>query len=592
MGRFIPSERIAKKMPTFAAIDIGSNSCRLKIARVHAHRLKTLAEDREVTRLGGSVFDTGLISPEAMAATLRALKRFQRAVQSHGVDRIRVVATAAMRDARNSAAFQAWVKAETGWNMEIISGLEEGRLIHLGVTGAEPGAGGRVLLLDLGGGSCEVTLSEHKHIKETVSLPLGAVRLTEQFLSDDPAPRDGLVRMRQLIARELRRAHRRIQPGRSPLVIATSGTAAALSAACALGTKNGKQGAKKSARLGAKSGAKSADRAEDRAAILAGMVPARAVRKLAGKLAKMSLPEREAVPGIGPRRAEIIVAGAEVYAEIFESFNLKGFRYSPLGLRDGILAQMLAEQDARAKAHREFEHERWESVLSTARRYGVDPRQADPVRAHTVQLFRELKSMHELQPEYESWLAAAAMLRDTGNSSTTRAITGTRNTSSPARRFTATPNCSARWSRPSRATWARAAPSPATALCATFPPTSTRTSTRRGPAASRIRIESGSRLGRSSRQHAGLPQAGLSGVASWAHRRGIGVVVAAQGSRLLPRGLRARALRHAGINSAPCVDPEAIAAAADAAPCRPAQWILCASGSPRLRCPVIRRPRN
>ena len=398
-------------MPTFAAIDIGSNSCRLKIARVHAHRLKTVAEDREVTRLGGSVFDTGLISPEAMAATLRALKRFQRSVQSHGVDRIRVVATAAMRDARNSAAFQAWVKAETGWNMEIISGLEEGRMIHLGVTSAEPGAGGRVLLLDLGGGSCEMTLSEHKRIKETVSLPLGAVRLTEQFLSDDPAPRDGLSRMRQLIARELRRAHRRIQPGRATLVIATSGTAAALSAACSQGAKNGKPGARKAGKF---AGKPRSDRAEDRSAILAGMVPARSVRKLARKLAKMALPQREAVPGIGPRRAEIIVAGAEVYAEILESFGLKGFRYSPLGLRDGILAQMLAEQDARAKAHREFEHERWESVLATARRYGVDARQAEPVRAHAVQLFRELKAVHELPPEYESWLAAAAMLRDTG----------------------------------------------------------------------------------------------------------------------------------------------------------------------------------
>ena len=254
-------------MPTFAAIDIGSNSCRLKIARVHAHRLKTLAEDREVTRLGGSVFDTGLISPEAMAATLRALKRFQRAVQARGVDRIRVVATAAMRDARNSAAFQAWVKAETGWNMEIISGLEEGRLIHLGVTGAEPGAGGRVLLLDLGGGSCEVTLSEHKRIKETVSLPLGAVRLTEQFLPDDPAPPDGLARMQQLIARELRRAHRRIQPGRAPLVIATSGTAAALSAAYAQGTK------RQARRQRAGKSLKSVLTAEDRSAILAGMVP-------------------------------------------------------------------------------------------------------------------------------------------------------------------------------------------------------------------------------------------------------------------------------------------------------------------------------
>ncbi len=400
-------------MPTFAAIDIGSNSCRLKIAKVQAHRLKTVAEDREVTRLGGSVFDTGLISPEAMAATLRALKRFQRAVQAHGVDRIRVVATSAMRDARNAAAFQAWVKAETGWNMEIISGLEEGRLIHLGVIGSEPGAGGRVLLLDLGGGSCEITLSEHKRIKETVSLPLGAVRLTEQFLSDDPVAPDGMARMRRLIARELRRAHRRIEPGRAPLVIATSGTAAALSDAWSAAARNGKSGGKKTGKTVAKARLAS-DHTRHRSAILAGMVPARAVRKLASKLAKMSLPQREAVPGIGPRRSEIIVAGAQVYAEVLETFGLSGFRYSPLGLRDGILAQMLAEQDARAKAHREFEHERWESVLATARRYGVDRRQADPVRTHAVQIFRELKAVHELPPEYESWLATAAMLRDSG----------------------------------------------------------------------------------------------------------------------------------------------------------------------------------
>ena len=395
-------------MPTFAAIDIGSNSCRLKIARVVTHQLKTLAEDREVTRLGASVFESGLVSPEAMAATLRALKRFQRAVQAHGVDQIRVVATSAMRDARNGAAFQAWVKAETGWNLEIISGLEEGRLIHLGVMSSEPGTGGRVILLDLGGGSCEITLSEHKRIVETISLPLGAVRLTEQFLSADPAPADGLARMKQLISRELRRAHRKIEPGRAPQVIATSGTAAALSDAWMAGAIEGKGlSGKGAAKSGGQRGGKSKSAAM-------GMVPAAAVRKLANKLSKMSLPEREAVSGIGPRRAEIIVAGTQVYAELLESFGLAGFRYSPLGLRDGILAQMLAGQDARAKAHREFEHERWESVLGTARRYGVDTKQAEPVRAHALQLFKELRHLHNLPEEYESWLAAAAMLRDTG----------------------------------------------------------------------------------------------------------------------------------------------------------------------------------
>ena len=384
-------------MPTFAAIDIGSNSCRLKIARVVAHQLKTVHEDREVTRLGSSVFDSGLVSPDAMAATLRALKRFQRAVQSHGVDQVRVVATSAMRDARNAPAFQAWVKAETGWNMEIISGLEEGRLIHRGLMQNEPGVGGRVLLVDLGGGSCEITLSEQKRIKETVSMPLGAVRLTEEFLQEDPPPRDGIKRMRQLIARELRRAHRKIYAVRVPLVIATSGTAAALSEAIAAARKSAKKSTRGSA-------------AKD----LGALTQAKEVRKLAAKLARMTLPDREAVPGIGPRRAEIIVAGAQVFAELLESFDLKGFRYSPLGLRDGMLAQMLAEQDARAAAHRELEHERWKSVLATAKRYGVDPRQSEPVRTHALQLYRDLKSMHELPADYESWLGAAAILRDTG----------------------------------------------------------------------------------------------------------------------------------------------------------------------------------
>jgi exopolyphosphatase/guanosine-5'-triphosphate,3'-diphosphate pyrophosphatase len=399
-------------MPTFAAVDVGSNSCRLKIAKVVAHQLRMVHEDREVTRLGASVFESGLVSPEAMANTIAALKRFQRAVQAHGVDRIRVVGTAAMRDARNGAAFQAWVKAETGWTMETISGLEEGRLIHLGVMAGEsgksgPGMGGRVLLVDLGGGSCEITLSEKKRIKETISVPLGAVRLTEEFLTDDPPSAEELARMRRWIGRELRRAQRKIKPAGVTWMIGTSGTAAALSEACGPSSKSAKKRA-----------GKSAGQRVSKLARSAGDVPAMAatrdVRRMATRLAKMTLAEREAVEGIGPRRAEIIVAGAEVFSELLESFGLAGFRYSPLGLRDGILAQMLAEQDARAKAHREFEHERWESVLATARRYGVDPKQAEAVRAHAIQLYRDLKALHKLPPEYESWLAAAAVLRETG----------------------------------------------------------------------------------------------------------------------------------------------------------------------------------
>ena len=183
-------------MPTFAAVDIGSNSVRLKIAKVVRGRLETLHEDREVTRLGESVFADGALDPQAMALTLRVLRRFHRATQTHATDRVRVVATSALRDAGNSRAFLDWVRTATGWKVEVISGLEEGRLIHLGVLATARIAKSRALLIDLGGGSCELTLSVSGHIEDMVSLPIGAVRLTQTFLHHDPPKRAELEQMR------------------------------------------------------------------------------------------------------------------------------------------------------------------------------------------------------------------------------------------------------------------------------------------------------------------------------------------------------------------------------------------------------------
>src|SRR5436309_14036728 len=120
-------------MPIFAAVDIGSNSVRLSIAKLSRGRLQVLHQDREVTRLGKGVFDGGSLDPQAIAHTIKVLKRFHRAVQDFSADQIRVVATSALRDARNSRAFIEWVRSATGWKLEVISGLEEGRLIHLGV---------------------------------------------------------------------------------------------------------------------------------------------------------------------------------------------------------------------------------------------------------------------------------------------------------------------------------------------------------------------------------------------------------------------------------------------------------------------------
>jgi len=149
-----------------------------------------------------------------------------------------VVATSALRDARNSQAFLEWVRSATGWRVEIISGLEEARLIHLGLVSSRRVDASTALMIDLGGGSCELTVSGRGHIRDTVSLPLGAVRLTDEFLGHDPPRKGELKRLRGFIAREVDRISHRITSARVKNVIATSGTAAALASTASHLRKN------------------------------------------------------------------------------------------------------------------------------------------------------------------------------------------------------------------------------------------------------------------------------------------------------------------------------------------------------------------
>jgi exopolyphosphatase/guanosine-5'-triphosphate,3'-diphosphate pyrophosphatase len=194
--------------------------------------------------------------------------------------------------------------------------------------------------------------------------------------------------MRQFISRELRKAQRRLQGRKVRNVIATSGTAAALVDASAAFNKL-------------------KNPVKDFAA-------ARAVRKLTDKLTRLDNARRADVPGIGPKRSEIVIAGAHVYSDIVEKLALPGFRYSPMGLRDGILAEMLAQQDTAIRAHQLLEAERWEGVLELCRRYGSDLQANEAVRGHARQLFRELQRVHDLPPGYEFWLECGAMLHDVG----------------------------------------------------------------------------------------------------------------------------------------------------------------------------------
>jgi exopolyphosphatase / guanosine-5'-triphosphate,3'-diphosphate pyrophosphatase len=376
-------------MPTFAAVDIGSNSVRLKIARLQSGRLRALHEDREVTRLGEGVFGSGFLTPDSIAETVKVLRRFHRATQQIVTDSVRVVATSALRDARNSQAFLEWVRSATGWRVEIISGVEEARLIHLGLVSSARVDRSPTLMMDLGGGSCELTVTQGGHIRDAVSLPLGAVRLTNEFLRHDPIRKGELKRLRGFITREVNRIIDRMSTAKLKNVIATSGTAAALAAV-----------------------ASHLRRGTSRQRLI---VSSAEMKRIAKRLARLPVAERRKIEGIGPRRAEIIVAGATVYQELLDRLRLKGFRYSPLGLRDGILAQMAADYDRSTRSGRQVEFERWESIMAAVNHYRVDRKHALDVRDAATLLFSALRSLHRLPPEYREWLSAAAMLYEVGD---------------------------------------------------------------------------------------------------------------------------------------------------------------------------------
>jgi exopolyphosphatase/guanosine-5'-triphosphate,3'-diphosphate pyrophosphatase len=371
-------------MPVLAAVDIGSNSVRLSIAELRRGRLISLHEDREVTRLGEGVFKDGNLDPRAMARSLKVLRRFHRAVQSYAVERTRVVATSALRDSNNARVFAEWVKSATGWKLEIISGFEEGRLIHLGLLANLRTRPVRMMLIDLGGGSCELTFSARGHIKEMVTLPLGAVRLTQEFIRHDPPAKEELTRLREFVAEETARIPRQLARSSVRVAIATSGTAAALA------------GAAQSLKLGRT------------------QVSQQAMAKLAKRLAKMTQRQRAAIRGINAKRAEIVIAGAAVYAHLMDVCGLHAFRYSSLGLRDGILAQMAADYDHGTRSHRQLEFDRQDVLLNISRRYGADLVHAVHVRGLAWSFFDQTRSLHALTKDFREWIGAAAMLYEVG----------------------------------------------------------------------------------------------------------------------------------------------------------------------------------
>lgn len=377
-------------MGRFAAVDIGSNSMRLLVADLSIDgRLNRLAQDRQVTRLGESVFSKGMFSEEAIRVTEEVLVRFRSTVAGLGVDAMRVVATSATRDAGNQEEFLERAHRALGTPIEIISGVEEARLIGLGVNLIWPQGEQPVLVVDVGGGSAEFILLHGGVMVEGYSRPLGAVRLKEVFLDKDPPKREQVNRLQEFIDEKLELVVRRLGGQPFGRAIATSATAAAI--VCAV------NGIARSER----------NEAEGKSANI------EQVRELYRELVASPIERRRRLAGIGPRRAEIIVAGVAVFLRAMERFNLSALHYSSAGVREGIVADLASRGVTGEAAGLQDDQRR--VVETVAKRFGVSVAHARVTAGFALHLFERLRSLHRLDLSYARLLEAACYLIDVGH---------------------------------------------------------------------------------------------------------------------------------------------------------------------------------
>ena len=314
-------------MSRHAAIDVGSNSIRLLIADVDTFgRMTPVHVDREVVRLGTGVFRNGRLAGTAIDLACQVLERMAGAIDRHGVSSVRAVGTSALRDASNRSQFVLSASSILSCPLEVVGGLEEARLVQLGVAAHWPHEHERMLIVDVGGGSVQLILSDRERFAAGTSLPLGAVRLTELFLGDDPPSETDVARMRLHIREQIAAAAEHLAGAPVHRVVATSATAGAI--VCAVhGIKRSQR--QRADRLGA---------------------TVQQVGQLLGTLVARDLEGRASMVGVGRRRAEIIVAGVAALDGILCGLRLPRLQYSTAGVRDGIIAD-LALRDAGIREH-------------------------------------------------------------------------------------------------------------------------------------------------------------------------------------------------------------------------------------------------
>jgi exopolyphosphatase/guanosine-5'-triphosphate,3'-diphosphate pyrophosphatase len=391
-------------MPRFAAIDVGSNAIRMRIVEASAPlgkngagqlallteqepQVREILSQRAPVRLGTEVFLTGKLTPQSIGQACTALREFKTAMDAAGVSAYRATATSAVREAQNGSTLAERARREAGIDLEIIEGVEEARLIQLAVVRRLGLADKNAVLIDVGGGSTEITHLEHGEASFSMSLPLGTVRLLETFLR--PTTKID-KRQQRLLTETIERAFVELKPhlprASAEMIVGTGGNIDTLS------------------ELAPAKGAPPGSRIIDVAQMNA----------LSQELFRLTAEERQKRYNLRPDRADTIVPACAIYSYAAGIFGAKQITAPGVGLKDGVLEEIIARHFSLWDLQSE-ENRILSACSRLGRRYAFDENHGERVSMLSSRLFDDLKSLHGLGPRDRLLLRAAATLHDIGD---------------------------------------------------------------------------------------------------------------------------------------------------------------------------------
>ncbi|MHB8465890.1 MAG: Ppx/GppA phosphatase family protein [Acidimicrobiales bacterium] len=373
-----------------AALDLGSNSLHLLVVEARPDgTFEPLAQEKEMLRLGDVVSRTGRVTDEALASLLATVRRFASLAAANGVTDIVARATAALREADNGASIVDQIAQSTGVHVEVISGVEEARLIFGAVRASVVIDPGPALCLDLGGGSLEVVVGDGDGLRWSTSVKLGVARLTAELVSSDPPSNRDRRRLRQLITSVLTPVAEEVAQHKPQMLIGTSGTFCDLAAMAA-------------ARTGP------VPTSINHVTVTRGDLEA-----VHDELFRRPLAARRRLDGLDARRADLIPAGSMVLVTAMELFDLDSMTVSDWALREGIVLDAIGHHDL-AEWTGDQAAIRRSSVVHLCRRCSWDERHGRQVARVALSLFDQLASVHGMGPTDRELLEYGALLHDIG----------------------------------------------------------------------------------------------------------------------------------------------------------------------------------